>query len=94
MGGRQKGTPNKSTAAVREAIAAQWTRYQETGQFEKDINALDPQARAIIMEKYASYIAPKLKSVDNDITHNIRMTIEDRLNDLVNRQEEDDDEEE
>lgn len=82
LGGRQKGTPNKSTSTLREIISEQWRRYADGGQFQKDIDALDPATRAVVMEKYASYIAPKMKSMDVDVTHNVSKTIEDRLRDL------------
>lgn len=81
-GGRQKGTPNKSTSTIREAIAHQWQRYQESGQFQEDLDALDPRDRAVIMEKYAQYISPKMKSMDVDLNHNVNLTIEDRLKEL------------
>lgn len=82
LGGRQKGTPNKTTTSLREILAQHWIKYQESGQFEKDLDALEPAARATIMERYAQYIAPKMKSVDMDVRHNVRLTIEDRLREL------------
>ncbi len=88
-GGRQKGTPNKSTSTIREAIAAQWQRYQESGQFQEDIDALDPAARANIMEKLAQFISPKMKSMDVDVNHNVNLTIEDRLKELCGEIDED-----
>ncbi len=81
-GGRQKGTPNKSTSTIREAIAAQWQRYQESGQFQEDIDALDPATRASVMEKFAQYVSPKMKSMDVDVSHRASLTIEDRLRQL------------
>lgn len=82
LGGRQKGTPNKSTSTIREAIAAQWQRYQDSGQFQEDLEALDPATRANVMEKFAQYISPKMKSVDVDMTQRTTITIEDRLREL------------
>ena len=82
LGGRQKGTPNKSTSALREIISKHWQRYQESGQFEEDLEALDPQTRAVVMERYAQYIAPKMKSIDMDATVTTRLTIEDKLRQL------------
>ncbi len=43
LGGRQKGTPNKSTSSLREIISEHWQHYQDSGQFKKDLDALDPQ---------------------------------------------------
>ena len=82
LGGRQKGTPNKSTSTLREIISKHWQRYQESGQFEEDLEALDPQTRAVVMERYAQYIAPKMKSIDMDATVTTRLTIEDKLRQL------------
>ncbi len=90
-GGRQKGTPNKSTSPMREILSEHWRRYEESGQFEEDLKALDPATRATIMERYAQYIVPKMKSVDMDVNHNVQLTIEDRLRELCG--ETDDDEE-
>ena len=83
LGGRQKGTPNKSTQTVRDTIAAMWKDYQESGLFASDIMALDPATRAATMEKYAQYISPKMKSVDVDMNNaTVNITIEDRLREL------------
>lgn len=90
LGGRQKGTPNKSTATIRDIIAGHWKWYQDTGRFREDLEALDPEARINVMEKYASYVAPKMKSVDVDLTQNISLTIEDRLRDLCGEDDNDD----
>lgn len=87
LGGRQKGTPNKSTSSLREIISEQWRNYQESGQFKKDLDELDPQTRAVIMERYAQYVAPKMKSVDMDATITTRVTIEDKLRQLSGENE-------
>ena len=79
IGGRQKGTPNKSTSEIREIIARHWQQYETSGQFAADLAELDPAERVALMEKYASYIVPKMKSVDLDVTQQVRLTIEDRL---------------
>lgn len=87
LGGRQKGTPNKSTSSLREIISEQWRHYQESGQFKEDLEALDPQTRAVVMERYAQYIAPKMKSVDMNETITARLTIEDKLRRLSGEDE-------
>lgn len=89
IGGRQKGTPNKTTATIREYIAAAWERYESSGQFKDDLDALDPATRAVVMEKYAQYISPKMKSVDVDLTQRATITIEDRLRELCREEDED-----
>lgn len=82
MGGRQKGTPNKTTKSIKETIAKAWQTYHESGQFEADLECLEPQARIVVMERYAQYIAPKMKSVDVDMNQSVSLTIEDRLREL------------
>lgn len=82
LGGRQKGTPNRNTTTLRDIITQQWHQYHTTGQFAQDIAELDPATRASLMEKYAQYIAPKMKSIDMDITQDVTLTIEDRLRQL------------
>ena len=82
LGGRQKGTPNKATSSLRDIISKHWQQYHESGQFEKDLDSLDPQTRAVVMERYAQYIAPKMKSIDMDATISVNKTIEDKLLEL------------
>lgn len=84
LGGRAKGTPNKTTATLRQVLADTWHRYYDSGQFQADIDALDPATRAAVMEKYAQYFAPRMKSVDitGSIDATAHATIEDRLRDL------------
>jgi hypothetical protein len=66
-GGRQKGTPNRATATVREVISQQWADYYHSGLFDQDLKALTPHDRALLMEKYASYIAPKMQATAIDL---------------------------
>lgn len=88
LGGRQEGTPNKATSTIRQAIADSWRHYNESGQFQKDLDSLKPEMRAMIMEKYAQYISPKMKSVDIDMdVHGTVKTIEDKLKDLYDDEE-------
>lgn len=89
LGGRQKGTPNKSTSTLREIISAHWKEYEESGQMASDLAALDPEARLTLMERFASYIAPRMKSVDVGMTHNVSLSIEDRLAKLCQETETD-----
>ena len=90
-GGRTAGTPNKTTASIRELLADHWKRYQESGQFQRDLDALDPRDRAVIMEKYAAYIAPKMQATAVDIS--VRTAKDDpviqRLRELCGETDED-----
>lgn len=82
MGGRQKGTPNKLTSTVKSIIQDRWQWYADSGTFEEDLHELDPATRASLMEKYAQYIAPKMKSTEVDINLEGGVTIEDALREL------------
>ena len=83
LGGRAKGTPNKPTSSMRQIITDCWDSYIGTGQFEEDLQELDPATRIAIMEKFAQYIAPKMKTVDIDMQASVsQVTIEDRLRQL------------
>ena len=81
IGGRAKGTPNKTTAALRQVLADTWRQYYDSGQFHADIQALDPATRATVMEKYAQYFAPRMKAIDisGSIDTTTHTTIEDHL---------------
>ena len=63
-GGRQKGTPNKTTSTLRTAISKIVNDYYNSETLLEDINKLKPKERVDIMEKLAAYVVPKLQSVD------------------------------
>ena len=86
LGGRAKGTPNRVTATLRQVLANTWQQYYDSGQFQADIQALDPATRASVMEKYAQYFAPRMKSIDisGTLDATAHATIEDRLRKLCN----------
>ena len=60
--GRPKGTPNKVTAEMREWLSKLVEGNRE--QIERDIKALDPKDRLLILEKFMQYTIPKLQSVE------------------------------
>lgn len=78
-GGRQKGTPNKTTKKVRDAISDVVNNYFDSDKFAKDIEDLDPKDRVSAIEKLASYVIPKLQSVNLDADVKTELTIEDML---------------
>lgn len=83
LGGRQKGTPNKTTSTIRDSITMLLEEYHGSGKFSQDLSMLDPETRICVMEKYAQYVCPKMKSVDIDMTFSGTVhTIEDRLREL------------
>lgn len=81
-GGRVAGTPNKTSAVVRSAIAKMLDEYFNSETFTKDIADLDPKDRVTAMEKFAAYVAPKLQSTSLDVATESRKTIEDQLVEL------------
>ena len=76
------GTPNKTSAVVRAAIAKMLDEYFNSDTFKKDIADLDPKDRVTAMEKFAAYVAPKLQSTSLDVATESRRTIEDQLVEL------------
>lgn len=64
-GGRQKGTPNKLTKNVRntlEKIISKNARH-----IQRDLDALEPKDRLLLLEKFMQYIIPKQASVKAEI---------------------------
>jgi len=61
-GGRTKGTPNKLTANIRQAlepiIEAEIERLPQT------LEAMEPKERANVLSKLLPYVAPKLQSIE------------------------------
>lgn len=62
-GGRQKGSPNKVTSAVKECISKVLTDYTNSDTFVKDFAELEPKERLMIAEKLMNYVVPKMQSV-------------------------------
>lgn len=63
-GGRQKGTPNKATASIREAVDNVLGGYMNSGLMLDDFKVLDSKERLEIAIKLMQFVAPKMKSVD------------------------------
>lgn len=87
-GGRTAGTPNKTSAVVRSAIANMLDDYFNSDTFLSDIAALEPKDRVAAMEKFAAYVSPKLQSTTLDMTVENKKTIEDKLKELSEDEEE------
>lgn len=73
LGGRVKGTPNKLTKNVREAITPVITAYMSGDgigdkdclkTLEKDLADMTPADRAKVMCSLVPYVIPKLTSVE------------------------------
>lgn len=69
-GGRQKGTPNKTTAAVKNYITQVLSDYMQPGSedgtqptFEQDMAAMLPAERVRAMTQLAGYVIPKQQAL-------------------------------
>ena len=81
------GTPNKTSAVVRGAIAKMLDGYFNSETFAQDIAELDPKDRVAAMEKFAAYVAPKLQTTTLDVASETKKTIEDKLVELSEDEE-------
>lgn len=66
-GGRQKGTPNKVTKTVRgmfEKIISRNARH-----IQRDLDALEPKDRLILLEKFMQYVVPKQSAIKAEISN-------------------------
>lgn len=87
-GGRQKGTPNKSTMLGKAAIVELLADYSNSGLMSSDFATLDPKDRLAIAEKLMQYVMPKMQSTSIDLnTEEKSKTIEDVLSDLSGESE-------
>lgn len=78
-GGRQKGSPNKVTSAVKECISKMLTDYTNSETFLKDFAQLEPKERLMIAEKLMNYIVPKMQSVAVEDTNKDKKSTVDLL---------------
>lgn len=68
LGGRAAGTPNKTNAAVKEAVAKIVNDYlapAQEGRFtlEQDLAAMQPEQRARLITNLAGYVIPKQQAL-------------------------------
>lgn len=61
MGGRAKGTPNKSLSSLREWV--EQIVNDNRAQVEKDLKSLEPSERIRFIEKLIGYVLPKPTAV-------------------------------
>lgn len=80
IGGRQKGTPNKVTASVKDWVAQVIDKNRR--QMERDIKALEPKDRLMMLEKLMQYVVPKQQAVKAEIDFN--QLSDEQLDTLVN----------
>lgn len=71
LGGRKKGTPNKTTAdlktSINNLIADNWEQVQ------KDLNALEPKDRLMFIEKILRYVVPQESNINAQLQPRIDM---------------------
>lgn len=80
MGGRQKGTPNKVTASVKDWLSELIDKNR--GQIEADIKGLEPKDRLQVLEKLMQYVVPKQQYM-NGVVEFDKLT-DEQLNEVVN----------
>lgn len=61
MGGRSKGTPNKSTTDLRKWLSG--VLNDNRNQFEKDLKMLDPENRLRVLSGLFNYVIPKQQTL-------------------------------
>ena len=86
-GGRQKGTPNKTTSFTKAVIQDILSEYYETGLLGQDMKALEPKERVDAMIKLAAFVTPKPQSINMSLTGDKPKTIEDTLEELSEENE-------
>ncbi|MFZ4740073.1 MAG: hypothetical protein ACOYLE_02795 [Bacteroidales bacterium] len=71
-GGRKKGTPNKNTKEIKEAINLIISNNIET--LQTDIDSLEPKDRLQFIEKLLKYCIPVMQKNEMDINSEIQPT--------------------
>ena len=89
-GGREKGTPNKATSSVRTALTNLVLSYFDMakGKVEDDLSELEPKERLNAMIKLATFVIPKMQAIEFSAEADIVKTIEDKLCELAEYNEE------
>ena len=63
-GGRQKGTPNRTTKNIKEAINL--IVSNNIDRLQDDIDSLEPKERIKVIIDFLPFVVPKLQSVQTD----------------------------
>ncbi len=69
-GGRQKGTPNKTTTMTKEVIAELLNDYKDSGLMHEDWLKLSAKDRMYVMTNLTNYVMPKMQAVAVDLNAN------------------------
>ena len=65
-GGRAKGTPNKITGTLKDFVSGLIDDNRE--QMQKDLKALNPKDRLLVLEKFLQYTLPKQQAITADVS--------------------------
>lgn len=79
--GRPKGTPNKITADLRSFLTGVIDKNRR--QITKDLKALEPRDRLIILEKLMAYVIPKQQTVTASVE--LERLTDEQLNQVINQ---------
>lgn len=83
LGGRTKGTPNKVTSDLRQWVSNLIDKNR--AQAMRDIKALEPKDRLMIMERLLSYVLPKMQSIDASFSFD--QLTEEQLDRVISKKE-------
>lgn len=82
-GGRQKGTPNKTTSMSKKIIAELLDNYSASGLMASDFEKLLAKDRLYIAKDLMQYVMPKMQAVAVDMDADVKTrTTEDKLLEL------------
>lgn len=76
-GGRKKGTPNKTTKAVKTFLTD--LIASNKNQIKKDLKTVEPKDRLLILEKFMQYVVPKQQAIKTDVS----LLSDDELSDVA-----------
>lgn len=68
LGGRAKGTPNKTTSTLKGWITQ--VIEENKGQMLEDLASLEPRERLQILERFMGYVIPKQQAMRATIDYN------------------------
>lgn len=69
-GGRQAGTPNKTTSEIREKISDILTEHFTPEKVAGNLEAMEPKDRLTFLTKLLDYTTPKLQSTQMEVKEN------------------------
>ena len=82
-GGRQPGTPNKTTTDIKSRITALINEEFET--IQSDLEELDPKERVSAYLKFLEYVLPKQRESKIDLGTRLDGLSDDQLNELIDQ---------